>query len=556
MTDATRALLAELPGLIASHLELTVAALALGIAVSLPLAAAAVRRPLARQAALTTAGLIQTVPGLALLALMVPLLARTGGLGLGLSAFGRPPALIALTLYSILPVLRNTITGLSGVDAAVVEAARGMGMSERQVLWRVQFPLAAPVIAAGIRTAAVWTVGAATLATPVGQRCLGNFIFAGLQTRNWAMVMWGVAAAAGLAVILDSAIGAIERSLQRRKRKQAAGIGGALAAAVALGLALPGLSSPAPLPSAGDGAGAEGPGAAVGGDGAGSGAAGAAREAEPMARVRLGAKTFSEQYILVAAMRSLLEAQGIRVEVAESLGSTVIFDALKNGDLDAYVDYSGTLWSAHMKRPAGEERWVVLAEVQAWLAREHRIRSLGPLGFENAYAVTVRRETASRLKLKKISDLTPSAPRLAVGSDYELFGRPEWASIERTYELRFAKKTSFDSALMYEALAKGQIDVLVAFSSDGRIAANDLVVLDDPRGAIPPYDAMLLLGPKAAEDARVVCALRPLRGAITVERMREANHEVDRAVNKQSPAEAARHLLERSGITPADCSGL
>ena len=194
MTAGTRALLAELPALIASHLELTLAALALGIAASVPLAALAVRRPVARRAALTAAGLVQTVPGLALLALMVPLLASTGGLGLGLSAFGWPPALIALTLYSVLPVLRNTITGLAGVDAAVVEAARGMGMSERQVLWSVQFPLAAPVIVAGIRTAAVWTVGAATLATPVGQRCLGNFIFAGLQTRNWAMVLWGVAA--------------------------------------------------------------------------------------------------------------------------------------------------------------------------------------------------------------------------------------------------------------------------------------------------------------------------------------------------------------------------
>lgn len=544
MSEGTRALLAELPVLVASHLELTVSALALGIAISLPLAAAAARRPWARQAALTAAGLIQTVPGLALLALMVPLLASTGGFGIGLAAFGRPPALVALTLYSILPVLRNTITGLAGVDPAVVEAARGMGMSERQVLWRVQFPLAAPVIAAGIRTAAVWTVGAATLATPVGQRCLGNFIFAGLQTRNWPMVLWGVAAAAGLSVILDSAIGAVERSLQKRRRAQAAGIGGALAAAVAVGLALPLLGSGAPA--------AERPAPAPEASGA-LNTGGAA--AEPLTKVRLGAKTFSEQYILAAAMKQVLEGQGIGAEVAESLGSTVVFDALRNGDLDAYVDYSGTLWSAHMKRPAGAERWAVLAEVEGWLAREHHVRSLGPLGFENAYAVTVRRGTAKELGLRSIADLTAHAGRLSVGSDYELFGRPEWTSIAGTYGLTFEKKSSFDSALMYEALVKGEIDVLVAFSSDGRIAANDLVVLDDPRGAIPPYDAMLLLGPRAARDARVVCALRPLVGAIPVERMREANHEVDRAVDKLSPAEAARRLLERAGVKRADCGG-
>ncbi|MEZ4295991.1 MAG: ABC transporter permease/substrate-binding protein [Polyangiaceae bacterium] len=454
---------------------------------------------------------------------------------------------MALTMYSILPVLRNTITGLASVDPAVVEAARGMGMSERQILWRVQFPLAAPVIAAGIRTAAVWTVGAATLATPVGQRCLGNFIFAGLQTRNWAMVIWGVIAAAGLAIILDSAIGAVESSLRSRKRTRALSIAAALAAAVGLGLALPALSAssaaspPPPAPQT-----SGGPSASQG--------APAAPDAPPLARVRLGAKTFSEQYILVAAMRSLLTAQGIQVDVAESLGSTVVFDALKNGDIDAYVDYSGTIWANHMKREVGPPRWEVLAEVNAWLAREHGIRSLGSLGFENAYAFTVRRETADKLHLQRISDLTARAQGLTVGSDYELFGRPEWANVESAYGLRFAKKSSFDSALMYEALLKSEIDVLIAFSSDGRISAHDLVTLDDPRGALPPYDAILLLGPKAARDARVVCALQPLRDAIPVRLMREANYMVDRDTDKRTPDAAARELLERAGVKPRDCN--
>ncbi|MCX5743746.1 MAG: ABC transporter permease, partial [Proteobacteria bacterium] len=182
-------LLRGLPPLLASHLALALVALALAAAISLPLAIVASARPRLAFAVVTIAGVIQTIPGLALLALMVPVLAATGLL----SPFGFPPAVIALTLYAILPILRNAVTGLRGVDPAIVDAARGMGMAPGQIMRQVQLPLAAPVIAAGLRTATVWTVGAATLATPIGQACLGNYLFTGLQTRNFAMLLVGVA---------------------------------------------------------------------------------------------------------------------------------------------------------------------------------------------------------------------------------------------------------------------------------------------------------------------------------------------------------------------------
>ncbi|HWU91204.1 MAG TPA: ABC transporter permease, partial [Kofleriaceae bacterium] len=206
-------LLRGLPPLLASHLELALVALIAGTAISLPLAIAAAGRPRVAFAVIAVAGVAQTIPGLALLALMVPLLAETGGLGVGASPFGFAPAVLALIIYAILPILRNAITGLRGVDPAVIDAARGMGMAPGQILRRIQLPLAAPVIAAGIRTAAAWTVGAATLATPVGQACLGNYIFTGLQTRNWSMLLVGVAAAAALAIALDLVLGAAERAL-------------------------------------------------------------------------------------------------------------------------------------------------------------------------------------------------------------------------------------------------------------------------------------------------------------------------------------------------------
>jgi osmoprotectant transport system permease protein len=535
-------LLRGVPPLLASHLTLTLVALSVGVAISLPLAIAASTRPRLATAVTAVAGVAQTIPGLALLALMVPLLAETSGLGLGLSAFGFAPAVLALIVYAILPVLRNAIAGLRGVDAAVIDAARGMGLARGQILRQIQLPLAAPVIAAGVRTAAVWTVGAATLATPVGQSCLGNYIFAGLQTRNWSLLLVGVAAAAGLAVVLDLVLGFAERALAGRRRAGTLGAAGAFVALVVVVLlVLPRVVAPA--------SGDRTPQAV-----AAAAQRRAAARPEAVTRVRLGAKNFTEQYILVELLRTRLAAAGFTVEVVSSLGSTVIFDALREGSVDVYVDYSGTLWTNLMKREAGLPRWRVLTEVEGWLAREHGLRSLGSLGFENAYALTVTRPLAERLRLRQLGDLTAGAAQLAVGGDYEFFRRREWESVRAAYDLRFRRTATFDPTLLYTALTGGEVDVISAFSSDGRIAANDLVVLEDPQSALPPYDAMLLLGARVANDAGVVCALADLRGAISVENMRRANLLVDREIDKQSPAQAAAWLLAALRLPERSCA--
>ena len=180
-----------------------------------------------RGALLGLASIVQTVPGLALLALFYPLLLALAALslswfGFGFSAFGFLPAVLALALYSMLPVLRNTITGLQGVDAAILEAAQGVGMTPRQSLFTVELPLALPVMMAGIRTAAVWVIGTATLSTPIGQTSLGNYIFAGLQTQNWVFVLFGCLAAAVLALAVDQLLALIESGLRNRSRLRAA----------------------------------------------------------------------------------------------------------------------------------------------------------------------------------------------------------------------------------------------------------------------------------------------------------------------------------------------
>jgi osmoprotectant transport system permease protein len=486
--------LALLPGYLSAHLQLTLAALTLGVLCSVPLGVLASRLPRLGAVILAGAGVLQTVPSLALLAVLVPVLAA-----LGAPSIGATPALIGLFLYSLLPVLRNTVTGLRGVDAALIEAARGVGMTPRQQLLQVELPLAAPVILAGVRTSAVWTVGTATLATPVGAESLGSYIFSGLQTRNSAAILVGCAASALLALLLDALLRLLEVGGARRRLARVVG---------ATGLAL--LFAVSLVPAA------------------------RARLAGPRVNaVTIGAKTFTEQYILSAVLAGKVRREtGRPARTLDSLGSTVAFDSLRRAQIDAYVDYSGTIWATVLRRGAPPQgpgaRAEVLAEVRRGLLREYGVEVAAVLGFENTYALAMRRDDATRRGLRTLSELTAQAPQLRVGADYELFQRPEWRSLERVYGLHFAEQRSMDPSLMYQALAGGTVDLIGAFSSDGRIGAFDLVILEDDRHAIPPYDAIVLLRPRLRQEMpAVAAALTRLDGAISPERMRQMNGEVD-----------------------------
>ncbi len=491
--------LVELPRLAAAHLQLALAGLGLALAVSLPLGIAASRRPRLAAAALGSASVIQTIPSLALLAIMVPLLAAIGFL----------PAWIALTLYAALPILRNTVTGIAGVEPALREAARGVGMTPGQQLRRVELPLALPVIVAGVRTAAVWTVGTATLSTPVGAPSLGNLIFAGLQTRNEALVVVGCVGAALLALGLDQTIGLLERGVRERSRGWTRlALALLVAFAVAALSALVGASAPASQP------------------------------------IRIGAKPFTEQYVLAELLAGFVEREtGQRSEPLHGLGSTVLFDALRGGELDVYVDYSGTLWATILaRRGPPPERAQLLADVSEALAREHGVHVTAALGFENTYALALRRERAEALGVRRISELVPHAPALEIGGDYEWFQRAEWRALRAAYGLAFHSTRTMDPTLMYAALAEDEVDVISAYSSDGRIAAYDLLLLEDDRGAIPPYDAVVLVSAGLATRVpAVVAALRALDGAIDADAMRRMNLAVDR--DGRTPREVAREFL-------------
>jgi osmoprotectant transport system permease protein len=162
-----------------------------------------------------------------------------------------------------------------------------------------------------------------------------------------------------------------------------------------------------------------------------------------------------------------------------------------------------------------------------WLREKHGIVCLGSLGFENAYALAMRQDRADALGVRTVSDLALRSKNLSIGGDYEFFARPEWRALRDTYRLGFPARRSFDSTLMYPAVQGGVVDVISAFTTDGRIPAFGLVLLRDDREVLPPYDAVLLLSAGAGRNPGLRRALEPLVGAISDQKMRQANMMVD-----------------------------
>src|SRR5215471_3520021 len=506
--------LALLPDYLGQHVILSVSAILFGIVLGLPLAVASLRAPRLRFALLTIVGLIQTIPSLALLALFYPLLLGlslvTASFGLQFSALGFLPSVIALTLYSMLPIIRNTLTGISGIDPAIKQAAVGVGMTPLQSLLRVELPLAVPVIMAGIRTTAIWVIGTATLSTPIGQTSLGNYIFTGLQTQNWIFVLFGCVAAAALALIVDGLLGSVEFALTNRSRKRL--VLSAAAFAVVIGMSI------------------------------------ISGFTHSSTQYVIGSKPFAEQYVLAALLEQRLADAHLTAVERAGLGSTVAFDALVGGDIDAYVDYSGTIWTNYMHRTDFASREAILSEVERWL-KDRGVTLLGPLGFENAYALAMRRDKAMALGINTIGDLALRSSNLSMAGDLEFFSRPEWRALQRDYGIAFREQSTLQGTFMYRAVADGEVDVISAYSSDGEIAQYDLVTLDDPKHSLPPYDALLLISPRRAADKAFIDALRPLVGALNVERMRRANLAVGEQTGQLTPAAAARALW--NDISPA-----
>lgn len=496
---------AELVSLLERHLLLVLLSTFVAVAIGLPVGILAAHRPRIGRPIVALASIAQTIPSLALLGFLLPL-PFIGGIGPRI-------AIVALIVYALLPIVRTTAAGLKSIDRSVIDAGVAMGMTGRQLLWIVELPLALPSIVAGIRVAVVTGIGTATIAAAVGAGGLGEYIFRGLSMVDPVVILAGAVPAAAMAVIADALLTWIERRLAPGGSAKSVWRPMLVTAAIVGSLFI----------------------------------IGRAWSAENSNAVVIGSKNFTEQVILGELLAQTLEARGLPVVRRLNLGGTFICDqAIRSGDIDAYVEYTGTALTAIFhEKLAGSAPDSVLARVQELAARAG-LSVLPSLGFNNTFAILVRKRDATEFGLRSIADLQATQNRWIPGFGYEFVEREDgYRGLAAAYGLRFTREPRvMDLSLMYRALASGEVDVVAGDATSALIDALDLHMLNDDRNYFPPYHAVpvvrtaTLLAQPAIGDA-----IRALAGKISESDMRAMNHAVD--VSRRDVADVAGEFLRR-----------
>lgn len=503
---------------IAQHLWLVFISISIAIVIALPLGVLITRRKRLRGPVLGIANVMQTIPSLALFGFLIPL-PFIGGIG-------PRTAIVALVFYALLPIIRNTVTGILGVDRNVREAAVAMGMTDRQVLFQVELPLAMSVILTGVRVAVVITIGVAIIAAEVGAGGLGEYIFRGLRMDDSRLLLAGSVPSALMALIADFGFSLIEKrfdpSVQRTRAGKPLRV---LAWAVLLS------------------------GVAVMGYAAWRGIKTRSGSSLSHGHVTVGSKDFTESVLLAEIVAQMLEAKNIEVDRRFDLAGNLGHSALVAGQIDLYPEYTGTSFAAILHHQPISDPKLVYDQVKREYAEKFSVEVSPPLGFENTFAILVRGEVARRLNLRTISDTARYTPQWHAGFGQDFVSRADgYAGFSRAYGLRFAGAPSEMALdLTYTALASQKVDLIAGNSTDGRIAALDLVQLEDDRRYFPPYEAVFLTRKDAL--ARVPAlgeVLQKLGGAISTADMRELNYQVDGV--KRDKKVVVREWLVKKGF--------
>ncbi|MEP6947463.1 MAG: ABC transporter permease/substrate-binding protein [Acidobacteriota bacterium] len=521
MNDLFQFLKANWPELLAltrEHIFLVLVSTGAAIALGVPLGILLTRSKRLQAPVLGLANIMQTVPSLALFGLLIPI-PFIGGIG-------ARTAIIALALYALLPVIRNTVTGILGIDPKIREAAAAMGMTDWQQLKMVELPLAMPVILTGIRVAVVISVGVATVAAAVGAGGLGTYIFRGLRQNDNNLLIAGAAASAALALICDFALGQFEKSYEigerasaGRRRTVAGGLAAVLVAIVAIGF-VPGFRSQS----------------ADTDDVAGIGT-------KPIV---VGSKDFTESVILAEILAQTLEKQGVAVTRRLELGGNLAHEGLLSNQIDVYPEYTGTAYTAILKHAPITDPQAVYDQTKAEYADKFKLAVSSPLGFSNDFAILVRGDVARKSDLKTISDAVPISRDWQAGFGQDFMSRADgYPGFTKAYGFNFAKQPrEMDLSLTYRALQSGELDIIAGNSTDGLIAALGLFQLADDKHYFPPYQAVFIA--RSDATATLKSAFEKLRNAITTDEMRRLNYEVDG--KKRTPREVAAEWVSRSSV--------
>ncbi|TDQ39770.1 ABC transporter permease/substrate-binding protein [Aureibacillus halotolerans] len=488
------------------HLQISVTALLLAIVIGVPLGILLTRKKRLAEPIIGVAAVVQTIPSLAVLAFLIPLF-----------GIGEKPAIIALVAYGLLPILRNTYTGINEVDASLKEAARGLGMNSFRRLLKVEFPLSMPVILAGIRTSMVLIVGTTTIAALIGAGGLGQLILLGIDRgAETSLILLGALPAAILAILLDTVFRLLER------QKSATSIRPFISVLVALVLVVS-----VPL------------------------AWSVATERPVKGTIVAGAKLGAEPTILINMYKMLIEQDtDIQVILEPNFGKTdFVFTALQNEEIDLYPEFSGTAIVTLLDSQAkSTDERAVYEQAKAGLAARYQMAYLEPMAFNNTYTLAVKEEFAEENGLKTMSDLSPIASSMTAGFTLEFADREDgYQGIQKLYGYQFGEVDTMEPGLRENAVRGGHVDVIDAYSTSSSMVELNLVALEDDKNLFPPYQGAPLLRQETVEKfPEIKPALNKLSGKITDEEMREMNYQVE--VEGALPEDIARTYLQENNL--------
>jgi osmoprotectant transport system permease protein len=487
------------------HLLLVSVAMLCATLIAVPLGILIARRPRLAQPVLLIANSIQTIPSLALFGFLitVPLL---GGIG-------KTPAIVALTLYALLPIIQSTYTAMVQIPKGLKEAGKALGMNDGKILGLIEIPLALPILLAGIRVSTVICVGIATIAAAIGGGGLGVFIFRGISTVNHQLILAGAIPSALIALLADGGISLLEKilkqprvsqTLNRRKRAITLGIVGLISF-----LTLSNFLINTILDNSKE------------------------------VRIVIGSKNFTEQVILGELMAQVIEEKSnIKVDRKLNLGGTFIcHEAVKAGEVDGYVEYTGTALTAILKEKPLKKPKEVLERVRATYGNKFNLEVFPPLGFNNTFAILIRQEDADKYQIKSLSDAAKYTPRWQAGFGHEFLAREDgYLGLIKNYNLKFsAPPQAMELGLMYRALAEKQVDLVAGNSTDGLITVLNLFILEDDRQFFPPYEAVPVFNRESLQKhPQLKGIIEILKNLISAQDMQQMNYEVD---NQSRPVE-------------------
>lgn len=482
------------------HIQISIIALFFAILIAIPLGIYLTKKQKIAEGVIGITAILQTIPSLALLGLLIPLL-----------GIGKVPAIIALVIYALLPILRNTYTGIKEVDPSLIEAARAMGMNKRQRLLRVELPLATPVIMAGIRTAMVLIVGTATLAALIGAGGLGDIILLGIDRNNSSLIILGAIPAAILAILFDLFL----RQFERISFKKSLLTFVVLAAATILIMAIPSIIK------------------------------------QEQETIVIGGKLGSEPEILINMYKLLIEQDtNLNVKLKPGLGKTsFVFNGLKSGSIDVYPEFTGTTISEFLQETAlSTERGEVYDQARTGMLKRYDMEMLEPMDYNNTYALAVPKQLAEKEELKTISDLQKIQGSIKAGFTLEFSDREDgYRGIQKLYGIKFANVKTMEPKLRYNAIQTEDIDLVDAYSTDSELRGYNLFVLEDDKHLFPPYQGAPLLRKETVQKyPEIKSALNKLSGKITDDQMREMNYQVN--VIGKSSEEVAMQFLQKEGL--------